>query len=347
MMVRHQSDPIPSVQALNPAISVALDDLLQWGMAKKPGDRPGNAAAFAHWLHQTQQQPNQPLPRPNLAATEVGLGRTEVVSPPVREGMTGRVGEGETRRGGDAATGERREERSGSSAWLLWVGVLVVVILVAVFVLGRGLFAAATPTLPPPTATTLAPTPTIILTPTPTGQLLFDDFSDPFAGFGIKADEDGGVAYEAETLLFTSQRNGVFWFSLSERLNEADVSLQVDVTLVEGQGSVEMGVICRWQDVDNFVALTVNPTGGAMIWQRVNGEIITLAEGDAAAILPGQTIQLQATCQGQTLSLTADGVDLLTATTESLTPGDAALLTRQRAEGEWSITFDNLYVRQP
>jgi hypothetical protein len=229
----------------------------------------------------------------------------------------------------------------------LLAGVLVVVVLVAVFVLGRGLFAAATPTLPPPTATTLAPTATIMLTPTPTGQLLFDDFSDPFAGFGVKADEDGGVAYEAESLLFTSKRNGVFWFSLSERLNEADVSMQVDVTLTEGEGGIEMGLICRWQDVDNFVALTVNPTGAATIWQRVNGEITTLAEGSAAAVLPGQTVQLQATCQGQTLSLGADGVALITATTESLTPGDAALLTRQRAEGEWHITFDNLYVRQP
>ena len=343
VMVRHQSDPIPSVRVWNPAISVALDDLLQWGMAKKPGDRPGSAAAFTRLLHQTQQQPNQPFPRPALAAAEVG--RTEVVSPPVREGATGGQGDAATGRRGD--TEERQEGRTGPSAWLLLGGVLVVVVLVGVFVLGRGLFAAATPTLPPPTATSLVPTATIMLTPTPAGQLLFDDFSDPFAGFGIKADEDGGVAYEAETLLFTSQRNGVFWFSLSERLNEADVSMQVDVTLVEGEGSIEMGLICRWQDVDNFVALTVNPTGTAMIWQRVNGEITTLAEGVAAAGLLGQPVQLQATCEDQTLSLSADDVALITATTESLMPGDVALLTRQRAEGEWSITFDNLYVTQP
>ncbi len=356
VMVRHQSDPIPSVRTVNPQVSLALDDLIQWGMAKKPGERPGSAAAFAHLLQQSQRQPDQPLPRPSqvatevgLAAMELGLGRTEVAAPPLREGVTQPVAEGVMARKDDGVR-ERPVEtrpggRTGPSAGVVLVGVLVVVVLIGVFVVGRGMFAAATPTPPIPTVTSLPPTATTALTPTPEGQLLMDDFRDPFAGFGIKADEDGGVAYENEHLLFTSRRNGVFWFSLSERLNVADVQVTVDATFVEGITNVEMGVICRWQDVDNFVALTVNPSGSVMLWQRLAGTITTLAEGDAAAFTPGTMVELQVICQGENVQLGQNGVVLLAAATTILTPGDVALLTRQRAEGELTVTFDNIVVR--
>jgi hypothetical protein len=119
----------------------------------------------------------------------------------------------------------------------------------------------------------------------------------------------------------------------------------VDATFVEGITNVEMGVICRWQDVDNFVALTVNPSGSVMLWQRLAGTITTLAEGDAAAFTPGTMVELQVICQGENVQLGQNGVVLLAAATTILTPGDVALLTRQRAEGELTVTFDNIVVR--
>lgn len=343
VMVRHQSDPIPSARERNSQVSVAVDDLLVWGMGKKPIERPGSAAAFAHLLRLSQQQPDTPLPRPSQEATEAGLAAAlagvavPATAPPPIEAPVA------------AATPlpvSAPPARSGVSPLLLLGGVGVVIILIGYFVFGQGLFAAATPTPPPATATNLPPTPTIVLTPTPVGQLLFDDFTNPFAGFGVKADEDGGVSYEADTLVFTSKGNGVFWFSLSERLNEADVSVQVEATFKEGIAEVEMGVICRWRDLNHFIALTVSPVGKAQIWERLNGEITVLAEGDAAALTPGQTMPLQATCVGENLTLAANGL-FLTATTSTTIPGDIALLTRQRAAGELTIVYDNVQVSRP
>ncbi|MCL4868140.1 MAG: serine/threonine protein kinase [Anaerolineae bacterium] len=343
VMVRHQSDPIPSARERNSQVSVAVDDLLVWGMGKKPIERPGSAAAFAHLLRLSQQQPDTPLPRPSQEATEAGLAAAlagvavPATAPPPIEAPVA------------AATPlpvSAPPARSGVSPLLLLGGVGVVIILIGYFVFGQGLFAAATPTPPPATATNLPPTPTIVLTPTPVGQLLFDDFTNPFAGFGVKADEDGGVSYEADTLVFTSKGNGVFWFSLSERLNEADVSVQVEATFKEGIAEVEMGVICRWRDLNHFIALTVSPVGKAQIWERLNGEITVLAEGDAAALTPGQTMPLQATCVGENLTLAANGL-FLTATTSTTIPGDIALLTRQRAAGELTIVYDNVQVNRP
>jgi serine/threonine protein kinase len=60
LIVRHISDPIPSARALNPAISPAVDDLLQWGMAKQPGERPKTAGAFARLLDRALEQPDVP-----------------------------------------------------------------------------------------------------------------------------------------------------------------------------------------------------------------------------------------------------------------------------------------------
>lgn len=361
VIVRHQNDPIPSARERHSAVSVALDDLLRWGMAKKPHDRPGSAAAFAHLLHQSQQLPDHPLPRPALAATEMGLEKTEVAG--LAATQVGGLAQTEvvtTPRPMEATVAAAPPviyptpaavpippTRTGLSPWLLWGGILLVAVVVGVFVFGKGLFAAATPTPQPAAATALPATATTALTPTPLGQLLFNDFSDPFAGFGIQADEDGGVSYENEALLFTSRRNGVFWFSLSERLNEADVRVLVAAAFQDGSSNVDMGIVCRWQDVDNFVALTVNPTGSASIWERVHGEITVLAEGGAAAINPSQTVRLQATCQGENLTLSMDGASLLTATTNFVQPGDVALLTRQRAEGELNLSFDDMTVMLP
>ena len=76
VVVRHVNDPIPSARALNAAIPPAVDELIQWGMAKEPGQRPPMGAEFARLLKQALAHPNDPLPREASGSTQAAAGIT-------------------------------------------------------------------------------------------------------------------------------------------------------------------------------------------------------------------------------------------------------------------------------
>ena len=78
VIVRHLNDPIPSARTLNPAIPPAVDELIQWGMAKDPAERPQTASEFARLLKQAIAHPNDPI-RAAIPAMQTAIGGATVV----------------------------------------------------------------------------------------------------------------------------------------------------------------------------------------------------------------------------------------------------------------------------
>src|SRR3989304_2658235 len=71
VIVRHMHDPVPSARAINPAIPPAVDDLIQWGMAKDRRFRTPSSDEFVLSLREAMAPPGQrnraaapPPPRP-------------------------------------------------------------------------------------------------------------------------------------------------------------------------------------------------------------------------------------------------------------------------------------------
>ncbi len=330
VIVRHLNDPIPSARALNPAIPPAVDELIQWGMAKDPAERPQTASEFARLLKQAIARPNDPI-RAATPAMQTAIGGATVVSVPAR-----------------------KKSNAG-----LWIGVAVVLALVCVIggavTLGGGAAAIAffsSPT-PIPSATTLpTATPLPTLPPTPQGQLLADDFSEPGSGFAVtrRDDPDGNVAYAPDALQITVLTKGIEWFSWSGRVNTTDVAIEATVQQVSGPAQSEMALVCRWQDSDNYTAFAISGAGVYSIWQKRDGATTRFVDWTPAPALTagtGAIHRVRAICAGPTLSLEADGSILGEAADPNPVSGDIALMAGLREEGELVVTFDDVRVAAP
>jgi serine/threonine-protein kinase len=319
LIVRHVNDPIPSARALNPAVPPAIDELIQWGMAKDPAARPQSAAGFMRLWQTALAKPDAPL-RPSSAETTVVAARP------------------------------RRQFN-----WLLWIGVVIGIglCLLGLTAFGGGALAillspSATPL---PTATKL-PTlePAATIAPTPAGQLLADDFTDSGSGFAVGSDPDGGVTVADGLLQFTVLTDGIEWFSPSKRVNTADVKIDVDVQQTSGPAKSEMTAICRWQDFGNYTAFAISNDGMFAVWQKRAGTVTRLHDWTPAPSLAdgtGATHHLAVTCAGSHLRFEADDELLAEATDPQPAAGDVALMAGLREVGQLMVAFDNLKVTRP
>jgi hypothetical protein len=320
LVVRHINDPIPSARALNPAVPPAVDELIQWTMAKDPAARPQSAAEFARSLQQALAAPNAPLRAVGPAATV--LAPAPAVS-----------------------------ARRGTSP-LVWIGGLAVIgICLLVGLLGGGsllatVFFAPTPTARP-TATELstATVPVANVTATPPGQLLFDDFSVPAKGFARGDCKTDGVFYGDHLLCIVAVQDQWFW---SKHVGEQKVAISVDALLPPGPAGSEIGVICRYQDQNNYTAFLVNGQGQYSVEQDYQGTLKPLKEWTTSpALKPGMTHHLQANCT-DTLSFGSDGTTLLSDVADPHpVSGEVALMAAMRTSGSTTATFSKLLVMRP
>ncbi len=330
MVVRHVNDPIPSARAIQPTIPPSVDELIQWGMAKSPADRPQSAVEFVLWLRQARAHPQSRLrPEPVVQQPTV-VAAPAPAAAPARKGLSP----------------------------LIWIGGIVVLLACVVggLLAGGGLIAAVrfSPTATIPATATPQPVPTIPRTgpsPTPEGRLLADDFTDPSSGFAASSDQDGGVAYVDGQLKITVNRSGVDWFSPSGRVRDANVDIQVDIHQLSGPTASQWALICRWQDAGNYTALALNGDGQYAIWQTRGGGKPKYLQGwkpvPELAANAGAAHHVEAVCAEKTLSLKVDGTLLGSAQDPNPLAGDVALMAGLRAAGSMEIVFSHLVVTQP
>lgn len=182
----------------------------------------------------------------------------------------------------------------------------------------------------------------------PSGNVLFqDDFSDPGSGWDDQHWDDGSSNYV----------NGEYWITvLPERYfvwgnpyrDFDDVIVSVDARVETPTGVGDFGVLCRYQDSDNFYALEVSEDGYFSIWKEVNGEVIGLYEWDYYNIIPqGQVSRISAVCAGDELTLALNNRVLVSVQDSSFRSGDVGLIAGTFETGGIIVAFDNFEVQQP
>ena len=322
VIVRHINDPIPDPRGVNSGLSLALADLVMWGMSKDAADRPQTAAQFGLALQQALQRPEErvrPIESPRKQEASVDLPD---VARPVATGRTS----------------------------LVWGGIVGLILLIAIVLFGfdpLGLFASE------PTATlraevgqpTVVVLPTSAPSPTPAGQLFFNDFNAERVSSG---DQDDAVALVGDALLFdTTDNSGYATFNTGE-LHVQDVMIQVDLLPSERASEYELLLSCRWLDAGNYTAALLQTTPEmqlAVMIQLIDGQTTILSRAELPVGLLAGEHQLNINCQGENLELFVDGVSVLAG--EDLAPqqGDVALMTRPLQENQQQIVaFDNLLV---
>lgn len=188
--------------------------------------------------------------------------------------------------------------------------------------------------------------------PAASGDILFtDDFSNQRSGWGMMERAGGDIEIKYGGMLFTIDLpNFMFWSTTGGEYSDAQV--EVDAVLVEGPVDDALGVICRYQDEDNFYGFMISHDGYYGIFKYLDGAMVMATEdgklGYSEEIRQGGAVNhIQAVCQGNTLSLVVNGSTLAMVVDESFVKGKAGLLAGSYSKPGVTVLFDNFKVVQP
>ncbi len=188
--------------------------------------------------------------------------------------------------------------------------------------------------------------------PVKSGDILFsDDFSDPPSGWGIWARDGALVEYANNGLrILVNEPQYDFWSVAG--LNFEDVQIEVDAAKIGGPDDNDFGIICRYQDKDNFYMLVVSNDGYYGIAKMSSGQYSMIGpqqlQYTGSAIASGQQRNhLRADCVGSQLSLYANGHKLMETEDEDFRSGDVGVIAGAYDVQGVDISFDNFVVKKP
>ena len=183
------------------------------------------------------------------------------------------------------------------------------------------------------------------------GDILFeDDFSTHENQWTSFANDGGVMGYDAEGFRFFVRGAGMnYWTTLG--LNFSDTRIEVDALQYAGPVENRIGVICRYQNDQNFYFFVISADGYYAIGKNKAGEQVLLGQDSmlySSAIKTGMDINhLRAECEGSTLIFFVNDVSIASVADTDFTEGDVGLLVGTFDVGELDVLFDNFAVLQP
>ncbi len=187
--------------------------------------------------------------------------------------------------------------------------------------------------------------------PAESGSVLFqDDFARPSSGWDRYRD----------SLYSSDYVNGAFRICVTAPETDAwatpgvhlgDVRIEVEATKVSGPDDNVFGILCRYQDSQNFYFFLISSDGFAGIGVRRAGGTTLLSAVDmtpSEAVLQGSARNhLRADCLGDQLDLYVNGQAVAHAGASDWLRGDVGLLAGAYAEAGVVIDFDDFSALQP
>jgi hypothetical protein len=183
--------------------------------------------------------------------------------------------------------------------------------------------------------------------------LYSDDFANTNSGWDRFQNDTGATDYSnVGYVIFIKRPNIIKWANPNKKFQN-DIKIEVDAKRAEGPEDNAFGVICRYQDPDNFYYFYVSSDGYAGIGRKVQGtfNIISAPDGKLVkveAVTGGTTTNhIRADCIGTSLSLYVNGTPVATAFDAAFSGGDVGLIARTYADGGADIIFSNFRVSEP
>jgi hypothetical protein len=186
------------------------------------------------------------------------------------------------------------------------------------------------------------------------GTLLQDDFSGE-QNCGWHEYNQGGAVVEIESgvlSISTNQPGQIWWTNPGREFDDTIVTIQA--RQISGPNDNAYGVICRYQDEKNFYIFLISGDGYYAIgkYQTGNTQIIYLTgNGEFSysdVINQGvATNQIRASCVGDELSLSVNGLPLETINDSTFDSGDVGLGVSTLEPGTAVVEFDDLRVLGP
>lgn len=183
------------------------------------------------------------------------------------------------------------------------------------------------------------------------GEVLFqDDFSRRDGGWPSLIDPAGssdylGEAYRLQVLVPYADRLALPGLDLS------NTRIQVEATNIAGPADNRFGVLCRYQNADNYYAFLISTDGYYGILKMVSGQSELLGADTMqrhAQLEPGKLAYfLEAECNQAILTLRINGAEITRVEDGSLASGDVGLVAGTFKVSGTEILFDNFTVLQP
>lgn len=175
-----------------------------------------------------------------------------------------------------------------------------------------------------------------------------DDFDTP---------DDGNWTTFNESAVISEWRNGRFAFDFNESMMTAtsptndvylsDVVVQMEVYRMGDVLENDMGLVCRYQDTDNYYGLSFGNDNYVTIYKNVAGNWTSLSNEFVDTDLSGEFHKVMISCIGAELTLFIDEQLMASATDGDLLTGDVGLISGTYDSVPVVLEFDNFIVYTP
>jgi hypothetical protein len=183
------------------------------------------------------------------------------------------------------------------------------------------------------------------------GALLFQDgFSDPSSGWDRVRSPEGMTDYEYDRYrIVVNAPNADYWSNPG--LYFSDVQVEVDALKNAGPDDNDFGILCRYQNTENFYFLIISSDGYYGIGIVEDGRQRLLEPPQmyhSEVIRPGDAVNhIQAVCKGSRLELSVNGEFIAETFDTTFTDGDIGLIVGSFDASGVDVIFDNLSVKLP
>jgi hypothetical protein len=177
-----------------------------------------------------------------------------------------------------------------------------------------------------------------------------DDFSNPGSGWDRVQGDDAITDYKNGSYRIWVNKASLLVWATPHKNFDGDVYIEVDATKVGGPDKNEFGLICRYQDANNYYRFVISSDGYAVIAKVKDGDPSGLSSEKMIpidGINPGAaTNHLRVECVGESLRLFVNGRKVASATDSAFTSGDVGLITGSYDIPGVDILFDNFSAAQ-
>ena len=183
----------------------------------------------------------------------------------------------------------------------------------------------------------------------PSNVLFEDDFSKTSSGWDQVTTDTGSTDYVDGTYqILVNETQYDLWANPGKSFG--DVSVEVDAVMVGGPEDNDFGIICRYQDTNNYYFGFVSSDGYYGVGYVLDGtqDILTDNLEFSDAIAQGtESNHIRFDCVGDTLTLYVNGTQLTQVTDSTLTSGDVGLMAGTFDYSGTQVAFDNFVVKKP
>jgi len=179
-----------------------------------------------------------------------------------------------------------------------------------------------------------------------------DDFSNEASGWPQIRSEEGVTDYEAGVYRIFVNVDNQDYFGVPDIAPQKDVRVEVDAIKVAGSDDNDFGILCRYQDNNNYYQFLISSDGYVGILKVMNGSMQNIA---AENLVENSTVNIgnaqnhiRADCIGETLTMYVNGQQVSTAQDIAFTgSGKVGVFAGTYDVPGTDIRFDNFIVTTP